>query len=297
MTAPTFDAVSGWTIARIDVATAPDCSGFWIDPSGESMALTLAGVGTITVSVDGATSHAPDAQLHATLAATCGQWAWGQWLGFHRTFAFHGATLERDGYGIALFGAPRAGVSLAALALSRRGWTLVADGTCPLVLESDAAGEVALVALAGQPGLQVDSAVTDTFPPPENSEPARTLRRRTNIATDASEGAARINRILMLITSNVRTTGVVVAGGSEELNPAAKLHATAVLGDARQAADQSLTESVATFCQQTVDTVPLDGVIVPAGTPSMTYTPKQIADLITTHLALVDGVPLAVPGD
>ena len=52
--------------------------------------------GVIDVSKCGCTITAATAGLHDQLRAIGEDWALGQWLAFNGTFAFHGATLERE---------------------------------------------------------------------------------------------------------------------------------------------------------------------------------------------------------
>ena len=276
-------AASAPVIRRVQVAAVATETRARVGPDGTTIALDIGGVGSMTATAIECVSTARDDHGHHSLDAIAGEWAWGQMLGLRGTFAFHGATLERDGYGLAIFGAPRAGTSLTALALSRRGWHLVADGTCPIVVESAAGEGEEVLALPGDGHLQVDRAVTAAFPPQEPFADAQTPRVRTNIAVSTT-GPTRLDRIVVLLPSNVRRTGLVVPANHEGGNPALMLAANAVLGAALREANPTLNQGLLDTCSRTVSAVPFDAALIPAGNSQAIFDPGQIATLISEHI-------------
>lgn len=278
-------ALARWSIDTVDVATPPAQSIVDISESGSHVTLVVGGLGSISVSADHCRTDAVNAAGHESLRAFAGDWAWGQRLALTGIFAFHGATLERDGYGIALVGPPRTGTTLAALALSRRGWRLVADGTCPFLIER---GE--LVALPGRQNLEVDRAVTATLPADMQVEDAGTPRSRSRVSV-ASSGANRIDRIIELLPSRIRVDGVVVPGDYEESDPSMRLRSCSLVGGALESANPALAEALHAFCVSATETAPVDVAVVPTGDAGTTFTPIQIADLLSSHIDA-----LSVPG-
>ena len=272
-----------WAIRHVDVDDVPAQSRVVIAPVGDAITLEVAEAGVIDVSKCGCTITAAAAGLHDQLRAIGEDWALGQWLAFNGTFAFHGATLEREGFGLALIGAPRAGTSLTALALARRGWRLIADGTCPLVVGNSADGGEHIVALPGRQRVQVDRTITAAFPPDEGCADAGTPRPRSEIPV-ASTGAHRVDRIISIVPSNVRREGVIVPGDRDGGDPPQILRSCAVVGDALQATSPHLAERLASFCDIATHLAPLDAALVPAGKATFVFSPRQIADLIDAHV-------------
>lgn len=270
--------VAKWSPRRIESVEQVSRSGVKINHLGTEITLSIADVGSVTVNSGGVTSVASGTAHHDRLAAIAGDWAWGQWLAFGGRYAFHGATLTREGFTLALVGAPRAGVSLAALALCRRGWSLIADGVCPLVIEDER-----VIAEPGVTALQVDRAVTAAFPPAEGFADANTPRARSNI--DVRRAAREpVGRIISLVTSTVRRDGIVLPGDFEGGNPTLSLAASAVCGDGIRSRNRSLDDGLMAMCAQAVELVPFDVALVPAGSSQLMYSPSQIATLITDHL-------------
>lgn len=269
-------------IRYVNESATPCRSQVKITEAGDEITLSIAELGTLAVNAAGALSSAPDSSHHERLAHAAADWAWGQWLAFGGTYAFHGATVTRDGYTLALVGAPRAGTSLTALALCRRGWALVADGVCPLAVESGKR----VIALAGTGALQVDRAVTAAFPPPEIYTDARTPRPRSNIEVEAA-GAHTVDRIVSLVPSTVRRGGVIVPGNFEGGDPTLSLAAASVCGEGIRSRNSELNEDLLATCAQVTALVPFDVALVPAGSSTLMFSPRQIATLITDHLAAV----------
>ncbi len=278
-----LDSVNDWTIDRAIIESAPPVSQVDIAADGDSISLVVAGVGLVKVSRNGCTVSATTSAAQDSLVALAGNWAWGQWLGINGTFSFHGVTLARDGVGLALIGAPRSGTSLTALAMSRDGWQVIADGVCPL--QSDANG---ISALPGRQALEVDALVTQMFPPAGSFEDAETPRKRSLVST-ASADATPIQHIIELVTTNIRTDGVVVPADTEESRPASRLQENSIVGKALQAASSTLGAQLHDFCEQVVSVVPFDVALVPYGSPARPYSPMDIANLVGAYLEAAPG--------
>jgi len=260
-----------------------------VDVAGEEITLTIANAGAIAVNASGCTISAVSPSARQRLIALGNDWAWGQWLGFNGTFAFHGATLARDGFGLMLIGAPRAGTSLTALALCNRGWALVADGTCPLTLNDSSASTdsrhtmlPSVVAVPGRPQLEVDAVVTTSFPPTSGFRDAHPPRPRSLIPV-ATSPATPIQLILELVPTTLRSDAVIVDVEPDQPTPALRLMQACVLGQAIQSAS-GLGERLQQFSVMTTDVVPLQVALLPAG-PTL-YRPIDIAELIEAHLQM-----------
>lgn len=279
-------SLSDWLVRSAADCDPPIDSRVDISSTGNEVALTVEGLGSVTVSPAGCSISAVNDDSRQQLIALAENWAWGQWLGLNGTYAFHGVTLERDGFGLAILGPPRVGTSLTALALTKSGWRLIADGTCPMRLEV-----TGLIALAGRAVLEIDQIVTSAFPPATGFEDAGTPRRRSHVPV-AATGSSRIDRIVTLATTNIRNDAVVVPGDAEGSKPELRLQENAVAGEALRAANPTLATGLRAFCQAALAVVPLDVALIPAGGPSRIYGPRQVASLIEVQLGFAsDSAP------
>lgn len=282
-------ALDGWHISRVAVDSVPRESRMSL--SGDTLSLQLAGAGSLTVSATGCASRAKDDEGHEVLSAVGGDWAWGQWCALRGVFAFHGATLARGDVAIAVLGPPRTGCSLTALSLVRRGWRLIADGSCALVPMDSAAGPVAgLHAVPGRQSLQIDAMITTALPPAEPFRAAGTPRPRSSL-TVPTAGPHRLTQIVVLQLSNLRQGGVVVAGDADPGAAARALRHTTVIGEALQWANPQLAAGLDDFCARTATAMPVDVALVPPGEGAQTFSPRQIADLIEENLRAERATP------
>ncbi|MFN8125077.1 MAG: hypothetical protein U0R64_00990 [Candidatus Nanopelagicales bacterium] len=273
------DVITGdteWRIRR-ETAGAPDESSLDITAAGDALTLTVAGTGAITVSAEGVVSWAPDDAAQQRLAAIAGDWAWGQWQALHGRFAFHGAVVERDGAALVILGQPRSGASLTALSLCRRGWRLVADGTCPVTVVDSPSR---LLALPGPgTGLQVDRAVTQAFPPPEPSRDPGTPRPRSDLAVPTA-GPSELSRVVSLQVSGLQSSGVLRTGSDTDPTAGERAWAAAaVAGEALRARNAAVRAGLDRWCREATRLVPVEVALVPPGEVTI-FSPRQIADLI-----------------
>lgn len=267
--------VNGFSIRREYADGLPGDSA--ISFTRDCIELVVAGVGTVRVKSSGCTSIAVDDGSHAQLADIAGQWAFGQWLLYQEVFAFHGVTVARDDQAIAVLGAPRVGTSLVGLALTRRGWRLIADDVCPIDIEAGAA-----YALSGREGLEIDRAIVDAIRPDEHWADLHAQRNRVQVEVPSTD-RTRINRIIILTMSNTVEQGSIST--DESVQGARQLQVNCVAGLARLAGDRQLDQRLEHFCRELATLTEVDVAVVPVGGVVRSYSPKQIAELIIDHLA------------
>lgn len=236
----------------------------------------VAGKGAITVSPQTVVVEFVDESSRDAVLQVGHPWAWGQWLALNGIFAFAGAVVSNGSSTVALLGSPRTGVSLTALSLSRRGWTLVSDGICPLIRGvAETAGRV--VAVESRPVIQIDEIVARTFPPPESHQSARTPRGRVDIEV-AGCSSQPLSAILSVVPTPIRTEPVVV--GVESDHQVDTLRAHCVVGDATAAALPAVADDLARFCRDVCDDLAPKLALVPAGNSAAMFSPAQIADVV-----------------
>lgn len=258
---------------------APESAGFHVEPAGSVM-LDVPTLGAITVDRTGARAASPTDESASALRATVQLWAWGQWLAYQGVFSFHGVTLvDPRGLGVAIIGMPRAGTSLTGLALARRGWRLIADDVCPLIRDGDA-----VLALPGRPTIQVDAAVVEAFPPDEPIQYLGTPRPRAQLVVPSAP-ATEITRVVCLVPSNVRRSGVLLPADPDGQSPSHVLAECCALGAYRLAVEPKLADEQAAQCESIIDAVDFSAALVPAGNSQHVFAPSQIADLISEYVS------------
>lgn len=267
-------AIDSMPIEYCQLAIAPASSTVCF-PAGV-VRWEVAGSGAISVASHAVVVEFVDRPSLDSVLAVGHKWAWGQWLALNGVFAFAGSVVSDGTSTIALLGAPRAGVSLTALSLIRRGWRLLSDGICPIVSGTgDAAGSI--VALAGQPSIQIDEIIARTFPPPEPHHDAQTPRGRVDISVAAGRSAP-LSAILSVVPTPIRTEPIVV--NVEPAHQIETLRAHSVVGDATAAALPAVDLDLTRFCQDVCDALVPKLALVPAGNSAAMFSPAQIADVV-----------------
>lgn len=261
---------AGWRLLAEHVAERPDRT--WIDVRPGEVTLYLEGLGRCHVDADGASFGIADEQDRPALEDTLGPWAWGVWLGLQGQFAFHGATLEREGLGMAIFGGARSAISLAALSLVRRGWSLIADDVCPLAIDTDH-----VLALPGAPEIRVDTLVAEHIPDIPRARILRTPRSRTAIPVE-SAGPARITHMFTVVTTNTKSHSRLVT--PPHADQVSTLVNAASVGQALLSATPGLRQSLDRVIAEALALVPMQALLTPRTWTPDSFSPQQLADLL-----------------
>ena len=171
---------------------APRRTRFETLEGGSGAELFLAGRGSVRADAGGVTVSLADKSARAELAGLADGWGAALWRALNGVFSFHGATVERDGFGLALVGESRVGCPVTAVALAAEGWKLVADGECPLRLEADGS----VMALPNGNELEVDTALTVMGPIDRPTVPTGARRPRSEIAVPRAPSECRLSAIV-----------------------------------------------------------------------------------------------------
>ena len=232
--------------------------------------LSLEGLGTCRVGGEGAVFSAHDDQAFDALDDTLGLWAYGVWLGLNGVFAFHGSVLERDGVAIALVGGARSAITVTAFALTRRGWRLVADDVCPLIVDGSA-----VIAQAALPEIHIDSLVAKHVPWQVESRRLLTPRSRTAIAVDGA-ASCELTHLFTLIGTNTRPDARIVTPGLAEQR--SEFMAASCLGQSLLSATPGLRSALEAHIDRVLDIHPLQALLTPRTWTPDAFTPPQLAE-------------------
>lgn len=271
---------------------APRRTRFETLEGGSGAELFLAGRGSVRADAGGVTVSLADESARAELAGLADGWGAALWRALNGVFSFHGATLERDGFGLALVGESRVGCSVTAVALAAEGWKLVADGECPLRLEADGS----VMALPNGNELEVDTALTVMGPIDRPTAPTGARRPRSEIAVPRAQGECRISAIVEIRLARSTDEPALVPAERSELGAAGTLKLLCSTGEAILGRNSSLDGRLDAFCQAAVAGTPFVVALVPEGRPGAFFPPSAVAGFVADQVGGLEDLPASPRG-
>ena len=265
-------------------ARAPEKTQFETFEGGLGAELYLSGRGSVRADSEAVTITVADESSRPELAALADNWGRTLWLALNGVFSFHGTTMERDGFGLALLGDSRVGCSMTAMVLASEGWSLIADGECAVRTEDDS-----VVAVSTARDLEVDTAMTVMSTMRWPSEPRTSGRARSAIAIPRSPSTCSLSAIIELRLARSISSPAVVPAERSEVGAAGTLRECCSVGNAVLSQNPGMSDELDRFCEAVVDQVPSVVALIPEGKPEALFPPPEVASLVAEEVARIGG--------